>query len=194
MKSITTLYMVRHAESPFAFGEERSRGLSPEGEAAAARVAERLRGEPIDAVVSSAYRRAVLTVQPLADLKGLPVVAYEELVERPIKGPDCRAEWSVLEQAIARSFEDWDYALEGGETTREAQARAVPVIERLLREYEGKAVAVGTHGNIMTIIMAHYDRRFGYAFWQGASKPDIYKLSFEGSTLIRTERLWSDHD
>ncbi|WP_232510210.1 hypothetical protein [Paenibacillus crassostreae] len=38
----TNIYMVRHAESPFEFGQERTRGLSEEGWIEAKRVAEML--------------------------------------------------------------------------------------------------------------------------------------------------------
>lgn len=192
MSLVTSVYMIRHAESPFFFGEERTRGLSAEGEAAADRIVELMREQPLDAVVSSPYNRAVLTVEPLARQRGLRIDTYEELVERPIKGLDYRAEWQVLEQAIERSFDDWDYALEGGESTRQAQQRAIPLFEQLLERYEGQSIAIGTHGNIMTIMMTYYDRQFDYAFWKRASKPDIYKLMFEGRRLIRTERLWSE--
>jgi 2,3-bisphosphoglycerate-dependent phosphoglycerate mutase len=59
----TTIYMVRHAESPFVFGEERSRGLSDEGLEDAKRVADVLDDVNIDCVVSSTYTRAIQTVQ-----------------------------------------------------------------------------------------------------------------------------------
>jgi 2,3-bisphosphoglycerate-dependent phosphoglycerate mutase len=59
----TTIYMVRHAESQFVFGEERSRGLSEEGLVDAQRVAELLYDVDVDYVASSAYARAIQTVQ-----------------------------------------------------------------------------------------------------------------------------------
>ena len=72
--------------------------------------------------------------------------------------------WEEVEPAIEKSFEDKDYCLPGGETTRQAQKRAVPIIKQMLKEYEGKQIVVGTHGNIMTIIMNYFNQEYGYEF------------------------------
>ncbi|RTE11557.1 histidine phosphatase family protein [Paenibacillus whitsoniae] len=186
----TTMYMVRHAESPFAFGEERTRGLSEEGWEEARRVGRFFQDIDVDFVASSSYTRAKQTVQFVAESKGLPIAEYEELIERPIKGLDYQATWDTLYQAIRQSFADKDFALEGGESTRAAQQRAIPVIERLLNEQECRTFVIGTHGNIMTIIMNYYDEQYGFEFWDQTTKPDIYKLTFEGQRLVRVERVW----
>ncbi len=186
----TTIYMVRHAESPFVFGQEQSRGLSEEGFADAKRVADVLANVEVHYMASSSYTRAVQTIQVLAERKGLPIEEFEELKERPIKGLDYKASWDVLLTAIEQSFTDPEYALEGGESTRTAQQRAVPVIEKLLAEHCGETIVIGTHGNIMTIIMNYYDTSYGYDFWNSTSKPDIYKLTFEKNQLVKVERVW----
>jgi 2,3-bisphosphoglycerate-dependent phosphoglycerate mutase len=80
--------MIRHAESPFVFGAERTRELSVEGKLAAKKIKELLMDKDIDIIVSSSYTRAIQTVQDLASHKGLTITEYEELRERPIKGLD----------------------------------------------------------------------------------------------------------
>ncbi|WJH36633.1 histidine phosphatase family protein [Paenibacillus sp. CC-CFT747] len=187
----TILYFVRHADSPYVPGKEHTRGLSAAGAAASRQIAERLKDLPVDGVVSSSYVRAVQTVQPLAESRGLPIREYEGLRERLIGGEESEAPWEEIRNAIERSFTDHDYALEGGETTKEARLRALPILEELLEEYEGRAVAIGTHGNIMTILMNHYEPRCDYAFWQETSRPDLYRMTFDGSRLESIERLWS---
>lgn len=186
----TVIYMVRHAESPYVHGEERTRGLSSAGHQEARRVAEALRDVEIHYVASSPYKRAIQTVQGIASDRSLVIDEYEDLKERSIKDEKETDSWEVLEEAIRRSFEDKDFALDGGETTRQVQQRAVPVIERLLEEHQGKNIVIGTHGNIMTIIMNHYDDWYGYAFWRQTSKPDIYKLVFDRKQLEDVERVW----
>lgn len=182
--------MVRHAESPFVFGQEKARGLSEEGLADSRRIAGIFEDIEVNCVVSSSYRRAIQTVQYLADKKGLPIFEFEELRERPIKGLDNKAPWEELLRAIEKSFIDIDFFLEGGESTRKAQQRAIPIIEKLLCEYKGKSVVIGTHGNIMTIIMNYYNIEYGFDFWNSTSKPDIYKMTFESNELKNIERLW----
>jgi 2,3-bisphosphoglycerate-dependent phosphoglycerate mutase len=187
----TTIYMVRHAESPFVFGQEKSRGLSEEGLIDAKRVAELLDDVDVDYMASSAYTRAMQTVQYLADRKNLHIIEYEDLRERPIKALDYKAPWGELLRAIEKSFIDLDFALEGGESTRQAQNRAIPIIENLLEEHSGKNIVIGTHGNIMTIIMNYYDKKYGFEFWNSTSKPDIYKMIFIDNRLQRIDRVWN---
>lgn len=186
----TAVFMVRHAESPYVHGQERTRGLSEEGQKAAARVAELLSDIDVHCIASSPYARARQTVQPLAERKGLDIILYEELAERLIAGPDSRKPWDVVKEAIRRSFEDKDFALEGGESTRQAQQRALPVIRKLLGEHRGRNIVIGTHGNIMTILLNAFDERYGFEFWLAATQPDIYRLTFDGDRLERVERIW----
>ncbi|MFD0868495.1 Phosphoglyceromutase [Chlamydia abortus] len=186
----TTIYMVRHAKAPYIFGQEQTRGLSEEGLAAARKVADILAEVEVDYIISSNYRRAVQTVQNLAERKGLPVIEFDQLRERAIIGLEYEAEWEDLLKAIEKSFADPDFALEGGESTREAQQRAIPVIEELLNDHRGQNIVVGTHGNIMTIIMNYYNKEFGFDFWRSISMPDIYKLTFTGNRLESVERVW----
>lgn len=186
----TIVYMVRHAESPFVFGEERTRGLSGKGLADAKEVANILADVKVDCIVSSPYTRAIQTVQYLAESKNLTIDEYEELIERPIKGLDYKASWDHLLEAIEKSFSDIDFALEGGESTRKAQERAIPVIHKLINDYYGKTIVIGTHGNIMTIIMNYYNKNYGFHFWKSTSKPDIYKLIFVQTQLQKIERVW----
>lgn len=186
----TTVYLVRHAESPHLFGQERTRGLSPEGFAAAKRVAELFTDVDVHYIASSSYTRAVQTVQYIAEQKSRNIVAYDELVERPIKGLDYQVSWDTLLEGIRKSFDDIDFALEGGESTRSALQRSIPVIEKLLKEYCGKNIVIGTHGNIMTVILNHYDNTYGFDFWNSTSKPDIYKLTFDGNLLKQIDRVW----
>lgn len=186
----TTLYMVRHAESVYVPGQERTRGLSDAGWKAAARVAEIFSEIEVHVIVSSPYARARQTVLRIAEDKGLEIAEYEELAERRIIGAELDAPWDVVKEAIRRSFTDKDFAPEGGESTRKAQRRAIPVIRRLIEEHRGRTIVVGTHGNIMTIILNFFDDRYGYAFWEAATQPDIYRLTFDGDRLEVVERIW----
>ena len=188
----TTIYMVRHAESPFIFGKEKTRGLSERGLADSNKIVDIFKDVEVDCIVSSSYRRAIQTVKCLAEQKGLSIIEFDELRERPIKGLDYKMPWEKLLIAIEKSFIDIDYYLEGGESTRKAQQRAIPIIDRLLYEYKGKNIVIGTHGNIMTIIMNYYNKEYGFDFWNIISMQDIYKMTFELNELIEIERLWND--
>ncbi|BCG57748.1 histidine phosphatase family protein [Paenibacillus sp. URB8-2] len=186
----TTIYMIRHAVSPYLTGQERTRGLSQQGAADAGRVKEILKNEDIAHFVSSPYTRAVATLQPLAEAAGKEIILYEELKEREFGALNREFGDEELLVALRRSFEDTHFKLDGGESHKEAEERAVPIMERLLREYVVSNIAIGTHGNIMAIIMHYYDKAYGFDFLLSTTKPDIYKLKFDGTRLVNVERLW----
>lgn len=187
----TTVYFIRHAESPFSPGQERERGLSVEGHAAAERVAQVMRGEIVDACFSSPYTRAVQTIQPLADRRGLAIHPEEDLRERMLAGADAEVSLEQFRAAKQRVFDEFNYSLPGGESSTMAQRRAVRVLERLLADYKGQSLVIGTHGDIMTLMLNAYDDRYGYDYWRSTSMPDIYKVTFSGLKLLEVCRLWS---
>ena len=185
----TTIYMIRHAKSPFVVGQELTRELSTQGLIDAKKVADIMDNKKIDLIVSSPYKRAIQTIEEIATNKDIEIIVYEELRERQLKGAFKLTEDEIY-QAIKTSFEDIDFHLTDGESIRDVQNRAMPVIKNLLNNYEGKTIIIGTHGNVMTIIMNYFDKAYGYEFWKNTSKPDIYKLVFSGENLLSVQRVW----
>lgn len=186
---MTKIYFIRHAHSPYRHGQEKTRGLSKKGQADALRIAEGLKNVPFKAVVSSSYKRAVDTVVPLAKSKNIEIETYDELVERLIKSRDVEMPWNIVKEGIEQSFIDINFSLEGGESTSQAQERAIPIVKLLLKQYESHTIALGTHGNIMTIILNYFDSGIGYAFWEHASMPDVYEAIFEKEALLSLKRV-----
>lgn len=184
----TIIYMVRHAESPYRSGEEETRGLSERGCADAEAVCERLRHERIDAVVSSPYARAIQTLRPLAERLGLQLELDAGFRERQLADAGCAP--GNFMSAIEKVFADPGFSFPGGESNQAAQERGVAALRRIFAKYPGKRVAIGTHGNMMTLIMNYYDSRYDVHFWKRMTMPDIYKLTFVEETLIDAVRLW----
>jgi 2,3-bisphosphoglycerate-dependent phosphoglycerate mutase len=185
----TYIYMIRHGYSPKE-GPERTRGLSEKGIADAQKVTELLQKEDIDVVVSSPYLRSVLTVEGISQHIGQSVIVNEDLKERIFSRNNNRISDQELGPLLEASFRDPDFALEGAESNAECQRRAIAVLDTLLHAYKGKNIAVGTHGAIMTLMMGHYDTRFDLSFLHSTSKPDIYRMEFNGLELLRVQRLW----
>lgn len=185
----TSIYMIRHAESIFVIGKERTRKLSIQGELDAKKVTAIMSEKEIDLIVSSPYPRAIQTIEGIADAKNIEVKLFEELRERQLKGAYKLSE-EEIQQAIKKSFEDTEFNLSGGESVKDVQNRALPVIKNLLIKYAGKKIIIGTHGNVMTVIMNYFNEEYGYDFWKNTSKPDIYKLTFFDETLKSVQRVW----
>ena len=190
----TVIYMVRHAESPYSEGTERTRGLTAQGKAKVEEVTEILKQEGIEAVISSPYARAVMTVQGLADHLGVEVELFEDLRERHFSGEDYHIRDDRFMDVIKELFQDPESVLPGGESNRACQRRAIDVLKPVLEKYAGKRVAIGTHGNVMTLMMNHFDPGYGFEFLTQTTKPDIYKMDFEDSKLVRITRLWEEQE
>jgi broad specificity phosphatase PhoE len=180
---VTVLYLVRHAHADWAPDEDRP--LSAQGCVDAQGVADLLQPVPISAVYSSPFRRARDTVAPLAERLGLPIHEIDDLREREL-GTVPAGGFMV---AVKATWEDPTLAFPGGEPNAAAQRRGVAVIQGLLDRHPGQQIAIGTHGNLLALILQRFDPSVGFAFWQLLTMPDVYRLEEEGDRVTR-DRLW----
>lgn len=185
-----TIYMVRHGESPKTEGGERTRGLTDKGWTDARIVAELLKHEGIDLFVSSPYRRAMLTIEELAHSFGKEIVVFEDLKEIVFSSEDRIIPDKEVYPLVEKMFADPDFSLPGGESVTTCQNRAIRTLKKILTDYKGQKVVIGTHGAIMTMMMGYFDRQYGIDFLLQTSKPDVYRMEFDNDKLLRIERLW----
>jgi len=188
----TKILLIRHAESIYVNGQELGRPLSEKGMLDANQLAFKLKDSNIDFLYSSDYKRAVQTVEPLAKTLGLEVQTSECLRERKLKANYINLEYDDFIEAVRLSFDDVNYALEGGESVSDAHSRVIPFIENLLNIHHGKTIAIGSHGNIMTMILKYYDPSYGFDFWSKLKMPDVYLLVFNEKRLKHVERISYD--
>nr|WP_042169037.1 histidine phosphatase family protein [Paenibacillus gorillae] len=181
----TNLYLVRHAHSAYS-ADELQRPLSERGKEDARRVTDILKNENITVFLSSPYQRAIQTVEGLAESYGADLVIEEDFRERLLSAEPV----DDFNHAIEKVWAEPSFSWEGGESNLIAQDRGVRVLHKVLEQYEGENIAVGTHGNIMVLIMNALDKRFDFTFWGQLEMPDIYKLSFDGQQLIGVTRIW----
>lgn len=183
---MTNLYFVRHAHSTYT-PDEMERPLSEKGFNDAKSITSFFKNEKIDVVISSPYKRAVQTVEGIADYYSKEIEYVEGFKERVLAtGPV-----DNFNHAITKVWEDENFHWEGGESNRIAQERGVKATLDVIEKYRDKNIVIGTHGNLMVLIMNYFDRKYDFSFWENLDMPDIYKLTFEGKELIRTERLWN---
>ena len=180
---MTRFYLIRHAESPWSPDEQRS--LSARGLAQAEAVMRAMMAydEPLPIIYSSPYRRAYETISPLAQQLKLNVRMTNELCERRLAG-------APVEDFLAAVAETWkhpDTALPGGESNADAQRRGVALVNRLRQRYLDRCVILSTHGNLLALILQHFDPNVDFAFWQALTMPDIYFLQIgdAGSEIFR---------
>jgi 2,3-bisphosphoglycerate-dependent phosphoglycerate mutase len=190
---MTTFYLVRHAHATWTPDENRP--LSERGQRDAQRVAELLGGTAeaaqIDAVYASTARRAQQTVAPLAERLGLPLRITPALDERRLSATPVQD----FQAAVRATWADFAFAHPGGETNAAAQERGLALARRLSEQRPDAQIVLGTHGNLLALIVQGFLPSYGYPFWQTLTMPDVYRLHLpmtdgDPTRTPAIERLW----
>ncbi|KAA8785329.1 2,3-bisphosphoglycerate-dependent phosphoglycerate mutase [Paenibacillus sp. 4624] len=189
-----SIYLIRHAK---AEGQEPHASLTDEGCRQAEKLADVLSGQGISYIVSSPWKRALQTAMPLGAAIEQHIHTDERLQERVLSTRDLPDWMDVLK----RTYEDEDWAAEGGESSRVAVARALALLNECWLRPERHG-AVVTHGNLLSLIIRYYDPSFGYSEWAKLSNPDVYVLKreqestseevYEEGKQPAISRLWLD--
>ena len=181
---MTTIYLIRHAHA--AWRDDEARSLSDAGRVDAEQVADRLASEPVVKIYSSPSARSLQTIAPLAGRLHLTPESVADLRERelPAVAPD---EFDAL---VRESWQEPDRSPRGGESNTAAQRRGLAVVRRVIAAHPDRQVVLGTHGNLLALILNGLDPTFGYEFWRRLSFPDIYRLRFGDDRLVGVERVW----
>ncbi|MBR6873550.1 MAG: histidine phosphatase family protein [Ruminococcus sp.] len=156
---MTTVYFVRHAQPDPSSGNNPEFPLTAQGQKDALLVRDVLGDKDIRAVYSSSYIRAVMTVEPFAQSKGLEVIKEYGLRERTAgKWQDGFADYA---EYISRQINDYSCKAEGGESLDEVQQRCMAVVSRIVDAHDGEAVAVGIHGMALSTVLKYFFPHFG---------------------------------
>lgn len=130
MSASPPLYLVRHCQ---ATGQEPDAPLTARGEQQSAQLANFLQPSMIAHIVTSPFRRAQQTVEPLALATGLPVEIDARLAERTLSTeplPDWR-------ERLQATWDDFDMVLPGGESSRADTTRGMATLSDALARMSG---------------------------------------------------------
>jgi len=86
-----------------------------------------------------------------------------------------------LENRAQALVEDFDYAPVGGESSREAQARVMRVLDEIRDRHSGGIVAMlASHGNLIALALHAMMPGVDYAFWESIPMPAVFTVIHEG--------------
>ena len=136
--------MINEKEILSVYGEEQSKKLSENTEL-----------NNIDVIWSSSYTRAKATAKYIANNNNLPINLDSSLSERKLGNLKEMGEFMKdkstrdpsQEQLLDRKFKTSD-----GESAEDTRQRMTEFFDRILKEYEGKRIAVITHRRFYKIL------------------------------------------
>lgn len=170
---MTTLYLIRHAQSlPLPHQPEPDWELSPVGAEQARGLVPILRALGVQRLYSSPYRRCRDTLAPFAHASGLELALHDGLRERKIAAqwlPDFREVWR-------RSWEDFSHQLDGGESSWTCRERMAAAIMEIAARHPGETIALGSHGNAISLFMHYADATVGLVEASALRTPEIVKI------------------
>lgn len=162
----TIVYLIRYAETAQENGirntNENSQMinekeiLSVYGEEQSKRLSENTELNNIDVIWSSSYTRAKATAKYIANTNNLPINLDSNLSERKLGNlkelgefmKDKKTRDPSQEQLLDRKFKTSD-----GESAEETNQRMTKFFDRILKEYEGKKIAVVSHRRFNKIFL-----------------------------------------
>ncbi|EEK70858.1 MULTISPECIES: histidine phosphatase family protein [Bacillus] len=137
----------------------------------------------IDHIISSPFVRAIDSIRPYAIQANLSIEEDERLAERILSNVPMD-DWM---QKLESTFTNIDIAFSGGESTKQATDRAISLIQEVLK-LEHDTTLLVTHGNLLTLILKHFDHTIGFDEWKTLTNPDIYEITLDEQSII--QRLW----
>ncbi|TFE02268.1 histidine phosphatase family protein [Jeotgalibacillus salarius] len=177
---MSKVYLIRHCK---AEGQEPEAPLTEEGVEQAAALVRFFENTEVKRIISSPFKRAIDSIQPLAENEKLDIHINQNLSERVLSTGNLPDWLEKLEQ----SFSDTELVFEGGESASDAEERMSEVVE-VESKKEGNTLIV-SHGGIMSHFLSKYDAGFGFGGWQRLSNPDVYVFDGEKKTV---ERVWDE--
>lgn len=179
---LKNIYIVRHCE---AEGQSPDAELTEQGVKQALDLLDLFSKVKVDRIISSPYHRAIQSIEPLATQLNIEIEIEEDLTER-VLSTKVISDWK---DKLRKTFEDVELKFEGGESSQEAKQRIVDVVDNGFNDVFENTIIV-THGNLMSLLLNHYNHLFGFDDWQDLTNPDIYILRDTGNQ-VTYERLWN---
>ena len=161
----TIIYLIRHAETIDENGIRNTSEdsqiinekeiLSIQGEEQSKKLSENIELKNIDVIWSSSYTRAKATAKYIANINNLPINIDSRLNERKLGNlkelgefmKDKKTRDPSQEQLLDRKFKT-----SNGESAEDTNRRMIEFFNGILKEYEGKKIAVVSHRRFNKIL------------------------------------------
>lgn len=205
----TIIYLIRHAETVDENGIRNTSEdsqlinekeiLSVEGEEQAKKLSENEELQNLDVIWSSSYTRAKATAKYIANVNDLPFNLDNHLSERRLGNLKELGEFMKDKATRDPSQEqllDITFRTSDGESAEQTKERMNKFFGKILKEYEGKRIAVISHGGSIKFFLLNWctvneDVKLVYNNEKilNIKSPCLLKLRFKENELIDLEQI-----
>ena len=206
----TTIYLMRHSEPSNKARYLKTKDnlqvqnekyvLSSNGEKKARILSQDEEMQNIDVVIASNYIRAISTAKYISEHNGTDTYVIDDFGERKF-GIDS---WDELpENFMQKQLEEPNYKIKNGESQNEVAERMYNALIEVLNKYEGKRIAIVSHGTAITFLFMKLGEYKNNELYFNNKKvmdisfkwnaPEVFKLSFKDKTLTDIENIKIDY-
>ena len=204
----TVIYLIRHAETVNENGirntNENSQEinekeiLSIKGEEQAKKLSENIELANLDSIWSSHYTRAKATSKYIAERNNLPINLDSNLAERKLGNLKELGKFMKNKKTRDPSQEqllDQKFKTSDGESAEDTRERMTKFLNKILKEYKEKKVAVVSHGGAIKFFLLNWckvneDVKLVYKDTiLDIKSPCLLKLTFNDNELIKLEQI-----
>lgn len=204
----TIVYLIRHAETidedgirytNETFQEINEKEiLSIEGEEAAKKLSENDELNKIDTIWCSSYVRAKQTAKYIAYKNKIQYNLDDRLCERKLGNIEDLAEFMKDKETRDPSREQLaflDFKTRDGESANETNKRMTECINEIIKKYEGKRIAIVSHGGSIKFFLLNYcsvneKLNLDYKGTElNITSPCLLKLTYKNDELIDLEQI-----
>ena len=84
---------------------------------------------------------------------------------------------------LRKTWNDFDYHLDGGESSAVCQKRVRSCVMGVLQKSKGSKIAMSSHGNAIALLLNSIDPSFRFEQWQVMGNPHVYKILWDDAGL-----------
>ena len=168
--------LLRHAHSRFS-SDDFNRTLSEKGFSSLNQL-DFLNSFNIGYYFSSPYKRAFETINS-SPIQFDKIVLDNRLRERKLSSTFIKD--SEFEDSIKYLWQNPSESLSGGESNQDALARVLNLLMELEERYSEKTILLSSHGNLLGILINHFDPSFDYKKWGQMTFPDCFLVDKDKS-------------
>ena len=204
----TIIYLIRHAETidenSIRHTNETSQEinekeiLSIEGEEMAKKLSENKELKKVDAIWCSSYVRAKQTAKYITYKNNLQYDLDNRLSERKLGNVEDLAEFMKDKKTRDPSHEQLafpDFKTRDGESANETNKRMTKCINEIIKRYEGKKIAIVSHGGSIKFYLLNYcsvnkELNLEYKGRElNVTSPCLLKLTFRNNKMTDLEQI-----